>query len=189
MRIGVSDIACGEQRTLLAAIPEKRGNEKSDIPSPIYANTMGNLTTNNERSPLPMSGEFRSICFCLTAEALEWLSGTTSDDHQTPIANRALFYDLLRRMRFSAGRDEAFRRPQRVQAGAFQFSEVQLAEEWNMGRKRIHNLLLTMERVGLIAVHSSRVASVAAMTCVAGWIDTDGNFGRNPYSRSASFDQ
>ena len=131
-----------------------------------------------------MSGEIRSICFCFTAEALEWLSGTTSDDSNTPIANRNLFYDLLRRVRFTAGRDESFRRPQRVQAGAFQFSEIQLAEEWNMGRKRIHNLLLTMERVGLIAVHSSRVASVAAMTCVAGWTDSDGNFVRNPYSRS-----
>ena len=145
---------------------------------------MNTFITNNESSRLHLRGEFRSICFCFTAEALEWLSGTTSDDNQTPIANRLLFYDLLRRVRFTAGRDEAFRRPQRVQAGAFQFSEIGLAAEWNMGRKRIHNLLLTMERVGLIAVHSSRVASVAAMTCVAGWIDTDGNFVRNPYSRS-----
>ena len=177
-------MSCGEQRMPSVAIPDKRGNEKSDIPIPIYANIMGNLTTNNERSPLPMSGEFRSVCFCFTAEALEWLSGTTSDDSQTLIANRNLFYDLLRRMRLTAGRDEAFRRPQWLQAGAFQFSEIGLAAEWNMGRKRIHNLLLTMERVGLIAVHSSRVASVAAMTCVAGWIDTDGNFVRNPYSRS-----
>ena len=145
---------------------------------------MNIFRANNERSPLPMSGEFRSVCFCFTAEALEWLSGTTNDDNQTPIANRNLFYDLLRRMRFTAGRDDAFRRPQWVQAGAFQFSEIGLAAEWKMGRKRVHNLLLTMERVGLIAVHSSRVASVAAMTCVTGWIDTGGNFVRNPYSRS-----
>ena len=150
---------------------------------------MNTFIANNECSPLPISGEFRSICFCFTVEALEWLSGTTSDDHQTPVANRNLFYDLLRRMRFTAGRNESFRRPQWVQAGAFQFSEIQLAAEWNMGRKRVHNLLLTMERVGLIAVHSSRVASVAAMTGVTGWTDSDGNFVRNPYSRSASFDQ
>ena len=145
---------------------------------------MNTFIANNERSTLPMSGEFRSICFCFTAEALEWLSGTTSDDHQTLIANRVLFYDLLRRVRVSEGRNDAVRRPQWVQAGAFQFSEIQLAEEWNMGRKRIHNLLLTMERIGLISVHFSRVASVAAMTCVAGWIDKCGNFIRNPYSRS-----
>ena len=120
---------------------------------------------------------------------MEWLSGTTNDDSNTPIANRVLFYDLLRRMRFSAGRDESFRRPQWVQVGAFQFSEIQLAEEWNMGRKRVHNLLLTMERFGLIAVHSSRVASVAAVTCVTGWTDKCGNFVRNPYSHSDSLDQ
>lgn len=145
---------------------------------------MNTFIANNERSTLPISGEFRSICFCFTAEALEWLSGTTNDDNQTPVANRNLFYDLLRRVRFTAGRDNAFRRPQWVQAGAFQFSEIGLAAEWNMGRKRIHNLLLTMERVGLIAVHSSRIASVVAMTCVTGWIDTAGNFVRNSYSRS-----
>ena len=150
---------------------------------------MNTFIANNERNPLPMSGEFRSVCFCFTAEALEWLSGTTSYDNQTLIANRNLFYDLLRRVRFSAGRNDAFRRPQWVQAGAFQFSEIQLAEEWNMGRKRIHNLLLTMERVGLIAVSSSRIASVAAMTCVIGWTDKCGNFVRNPYSHSDSLDQ
>ena len=145
---------------------------------------MNTFIANNERSLLPMSGEFRSLCFCFTAEALEWLSGTTSDDNQTPITNRRLFYDLLRRVRFTAGRDESFRRPQRVQAGAFQFSEIGLAAEWKMGRKRIHNLLLTMERIGLIAVSSSRIASIAAMTCVIGWTDSDGNFVRNPYSCS-----
>ena len=145
---------------------------------------MNTFIANNESNRLYLRGEFRSICFCFTAEALEWLSGTTSDDSQTLIANRNLFYDLLRRVRFTAGRDDAFRRPQWVQAGAFQFSEIGLATEWNMGRKRIHNLLLTMERIGLIAVHSSRVASVAAMTCITGWIDTAGNFVRNPYSRS-----
>ena len=150
---------------------------------------MNTFIANNERGKQPMSGEFRSICFCFTAEALEWLSGTTSDDGNNPIANRVLFYDLLRRMRFTAGRDDAFRRPQWVQAGAFQFSEIGLAAEWKMGRKRIHNLLLTMERVGLIAVHSSRVASVAAMTCVAGWTDKCGNFVRNPYSHSDRLDQ
>ena len=149
---------------------------------------MNTFIANNESNRLRLSGEFRSICFCFTAEALEWLSGTTSDDNQTLIANRLLFYDLLRRVRFTAGRDESFRRPQWVQAGAFQFSEIQLAEEWNMGRKRIHNLLLTMERIGLIAVSSSRIASIAAMTCVIGWTDSDRNFVRNfvrnPYSYS-----
>lgn len=145
---------------------------------------MNTFRANNEPNRLHLSGDFRSICFHFTAEALEWLSGTTSDDCSTPIANRNLFYDLLRRMRFTTGRDESFRRPRRVQAGAFQFSEIGLAAEWNMGRKRVHNLLMTMERVGLIAVSSSRIASIAAMTCVAGWTDKYGNFVRSHYSRS-----
>ncbi len=145
---------------------------------------MTTFRANNEQPGLRLSGDFRSIRFCLTAKAQQWLSGTTSDDSNKPIANRNLFYDLLRRMRFLAGRDDSFRRPQWVQAGAFQFSEIRLATDWNMGRKRVHNLLLTMERVGLIAVHSSRVASVAVMTCVEGWTDRQGNFVRNPYSHS-----
>ncbi len=148
---------------------------------------MENPITNNEQPGLYLSGEFRSVCFHFTAEALEWLSGTTSDDSNKPIANRNLFYDLLRRMRFTAGRNDSFRRPQWVQAGAFQFSEIRLAADWNMGRKRVHNLLLTMERIGLIAVHSSRVASVSIMTCVEGWTDKRGNFVRTPYNYSDNY--
>ncbi len=53
-----------------------------------------------------------------------------------------------------------------------------------MGRKQVHNLLLSMERIGLIAVSSSRIASIAAMACVEGWTDKHGNFVRNPYSHS-----
>ncbi len=148
---------------------------------------MNTFRADNEQPRLHLSGDFRSICFLLTTEALQWLSGATSDDSNKPIANRNLFYGLLRRMRFAAGRDTAFRRPQWVQAGAFQFSEIGLAAEWNMGRKRVHNLLLTMERVELIAVHSSRVASVAVMICVEGWTDKHGDFVRNTYSRSDYF--
>ncbi len=144
---------------------------------------MNTFRANNEQPRLHLSGNFRSIRFCFTAEALQWLSGTTSDDSNKPIANQSLFYDLVRRMRFMAGRDESFRRPQWVQAGAFQFSEIGQAAEWNMGRKRVHNLLLTMERVGLIAVSSSRIASIATMSCVLGWTDKHGDFVKNPYNR------
>lgn len=141
---------------------------------------MSTFIANNESNLLCRSGKFRSICFRFTAEALQWLSGTTSDDSNAPIANRDLFYDLLRRMLFMAGRDESFRRPQWVPAGAFQFSEIGLTADWNMGRKRVHNLLLTMEYVGLIAVHASRVASIAAMSCVEGWTNANGDFVNNP---------
>lgn len=167
-----------------AAIPEKRGTKNQILQFNSQVERMNTFSGNNESNRLHLSGDFRSICFHFTAEALEWLSETTSDDSQTPVANRTLFYDLLRRMRFMAGRDESFRRPQRVQAGAFQFSEIQLAEEWNMGRKRVHNLLRTIECVRLIVVSSSRIASIDAMTCVAGWTDKHGNFVRSPYSSS-----
>ncbi len=90
---------------------------------------MNTFSKNNEQTGLHLSGEFRSICFHFTAESLQWLSGTTSDDNNTSIANRNLFYDLLRRMQFTTGRDESFRRPQWVQAGTFQFSEIGLAAE------------------------------------------------------------
>ena len=49
---------------------------------------MNTFIANNESARLHLSGEFRSICFFFTAEALEWLSGTTSDDSETLIANR-----------------------------------------------------------------------------------------------------
>ena len=85
--------------------------------------------------------------------------------------NHTLFYDLLSRMRLSPGRGDSFRRPQELQPGQFQFSETRLAEEWNIGRKRIRNLLATMEKLGMIAVDASKTASVASMTCVEEWTD------------------
>lgn len=177
---------CSAQRTLSAANPEKREKRSQIFRFHPKVERMNTFRANNESNRLHLSGEFGSICFCFTAQALEWLSETTTDDSNTPIANGILFHDLLRRMRFSTGRDESFRRPQRVSAGAFQFSGIGLAAEWNMGRKRVHNLLLTMERVGVITVHSSRIASVAAVTCIMGWTDKCGNFVQNPYSRSDS---
>lgn len=114
---------------------------------------------------------FLTIRIHLTAEAIEWLEGTTKDDDGNTIGNHTLFYDLLSRMRLTPGRDASFRRPQELQPGQFQFSETRLAEEWNVGRKKVCNLLATMERQGMIAVDASRTASVASMTCVESWTD------------------
>ena len=102
------------------------------------------------------------------------------DNGGNTVSNHALFYDLLSRMRLTSGRDDSFRRPQELQAGQFQFSETGLAEEWNTGRKKVRNLLATMERLGLIAVTASRTASVASVTCIEGWTDTQGNYVSNP---------
>lgn len=125
---------------------------------------------------------FRTIRFHFTAEAIEWLAGTTNDNGGNAIHNYTLFYDLLSRMRLSPGRGDSFRRPQELQPGQFQFSETRLAEEWNVGRKRIRNLLATMEKLGMIAVDASKTASVASVTCIEEWTDTRGNHVRNPFA-------
>ena len=126
---------------------------------------------NKETSLFKKPQGFRTIRIRLTAEAIEWLGRTTKDDDGNTIGNHTLFYDLLSRMRLSPGRGDSFRRPQELQPGQFQFSETRLAEEWNIGRKRIRNLLATMERLGMIAVEASKTASVASMTCIEEWTD------------------
>ena len=98
---------------------------------------------------------FRTIRFHLAAEAIEWLDGTTKDDDDNIISNRILFKSLLSRMRLVPGRDNSFRRPQELQAGQLQFSETGLAEQWHMGRKKVRNLIATMERLELQAVSST----------------------------------
>ena len=108
---------------------------------------------NKETSLFKKPQGFRTVRIHFTAEAIEWLGGTTKDDDGNTIGNHTLFYDLLSRMRL------------------FQFSETRLAEEWNIGRKRIRNLLATMEKLGMIAVDASKTASVASMTCVEEWTD------------------
>ena len=133
-----------------------------------------------ETYPFKKPQEFQSIRFHLTAEAIGWLGGTTKDDDDNTIGNQTLFYNLLSRMRLLPGRDNSFRRPQELQAGQLQFSETGLAEEWHMGRKKVRNLLATMERPGLITVSSTKVASVASMTCVEGWTDMQGSYVGNP---------
>lgn len=126
---------------------------------------------NKETSLFKKPQGFRTVRIHFTAEAIEWLGGTTKDDDGNTIGNHTLFYDLLSRMRLSPGRGDSFRRPQELQPGQFQFSETRLAEEWNIGRKRIRNLLATMEKLGMIAVDASKTASVASMTCVEEWTD------------------
>ncbi len=84
------------------------------------------------------------------------------------------------------GRDDSFRRPQGLQAGQLQFSETGLSEKWNVGRKKVRNLLATMERLGLITVIASKVASVASVTCIEGWTDTQGNYVSNPCNTASN---
>lgn len=125
---------------------------------------------------------FRTIRFHLAAEAIEWLDGTTKDDDDNTIGNHTLFYNLLSCMRLVPGRDSSFRRPQELLPGQLQFSEIGLAEEWHMGRKKVRNLLAMMERLGMITVSTSKVASVASVACIEGWTDRQGSYVGNPYN-------
>ena len=91
---------------------------------------------NKETSLFKKPQGFRTVRIHFTAEAIEWLGGTTKDDDGNTIGNHTLFYDLLSRMRLSPGRGDSFRRPQELQPGQFQFSETRLAEEWNNREKK-----------------------------------------------------
>lgn len=110
-----------------------------------------------------------SFAFLFSGHALQWLCGTTSDDDGREIGGFILFGDLLARMALVAGVGKGFRRPLMLSAGQAQYSEEQLSTQWNMGRKRIRNLLDTLTDLGLIDTHRSKVASLMTFPCLLGW--------------------
>lgn len=110
-----------------------------------------------------------SFAFLFSDHALQWLCGTTSDDDGREIGGFVLFGDLLARMALVAGEGKGFRRPLMLSAGQAQYSEEQLSTQWNMGRKRIRNLLDTLTDLGLIDTHRSKVASLMTFPCLLGW--------------------
>lgn len=142
---------------------------------------MTDISKNKEQNGLCFCRNFQNIRISLSAEAVGWLCGITNDNADIPISNHHIFLDLLSHMRLVQGGDESFRRPQYLQPGQLQYSEVGLAERWNIGRKKLHNLLVRMEDLKLIATECSRTASIAAMMCVIGWTDADGNNINNPF--------
>lgn len=115
-----------------------------------------------------------SFAFTFSDRALQWLCGTTRDDDGRETGNFILLGDLLARMTPAAGEGKGFRRPLMLSAGQAQYSEEQLSKQWNMGRKRIRNLLDGLERLGLVETHRSRVASVMTFPCLRGWETADG---------------
>lgn len=139
---------------------------------------MKEIVADNERQGnLPHFG-FEGISIHFNADALQWLEGTTNTQNGE-VSNRTLFYDLLSRMRLTNGQDESFRRPQNLSAGQAQFSEIGLAEEWHLGRKKAHNLLTKLEQLNLLRITNDRIASVMTFVCVAGW-NTSG-YVNNPF--------
>ena len=116
---------------------------------------------------------FSSISLKLTADAIEWLSGTTTDNDGNEIRNIDIFTGLLKEMRTAAGYDGTYRRPLNLKPGQAQFSELGLAERWKLGRKKMHNILSRMEAVGLVEIYNSRIGSVITFSCVTGWETPD----------------
>lgn len=116
---------------------------------------------------------FSSISLKLTADAIEWLSGTTTDNVGNEIRNIDIFTGLLKEMRTAAGYDATYRRPLNLKPGQAQFSEIGLAERWNLGRKKMHNILSRMEAVGLVGIYNSRIGSAITFSCVTGWETPD----------------
>lgn len=109
----------------------------------------------------------------LTADAIEWLSGTTTDNDGNEIRNIDIFNGLLKEMRTNAGYDCKYRRPLNLKPCQAQFSEIGLAERWNLGRKKMHNILSRMEAVGLVEIYNSRIGSAITFSCVTGWETPD----------------
>ena len=116
---------------------------------------------------------FSSSSLKLTAEASEWLSGTTTDNDGNEIRNIDIFTGLLKEMRTAAGYDGTYRRPLNLKPGQAQFSEIGLAERWKLGRKKMHNILSRMVAVGLVEIYNSRIGSAITFSCVTGWETPD----------------
>ena len=123
-----------------------------------------------------------SLSFFFSYKALQWLYGTTTDDGGRETVNFILFGDLLARMALTTGEGKGFRRPLTLSAGQAQYSEKQLSTLWNMGRKRIRNLLDALTDMGLIGTNRSRVASVMTFPCIRGWRTADGCCITNPFA-------
>lgn len=124
-----------------------------------------------------------TFAFIFSAGALQWLHGTTTDDDGREIGNFTLFGDLLARMALADGTSKGFHRPLTLSVGQAQYSEEQLSTHWNMGRKRIRNLLATLTDLGLVNTHRSRVASVMTFPCLFGWKTAESGSIANPFIR------
>lgn len=127
-----------------------------------------------------LPSHFDFITFRMTTEAMSLLNGTTENRHGERISNLALFYDLLSKMAVLPKVSNDFRRPLALRPGQAQYSELRLAEQWQMNRTRLRNLLDRMEQAGLIYTNRSLVGSVMTFPSVLGWSRPDKPYIRNP---------
>ena len=125
--------------------------------------------SNKERYQFRTLTGYDELVIYLSGRAGEWLCRTTNTNDGYVVGNRTLFCDLLSRMEMAPVISTGFRRPQPLNAGQAQYSELQLQAEWGMGRKVIRRLLDEMEQVGLIKVEKSTVASTLTFPCIRSW--------------------
>ncbi len=116
----------------------------------------------------------------LSSDAMQWLCQKTMTDVGSEISNSHFFFSLLSRIKTYPHKEESFRRPQLLQPGQVQLSEIKESEELHIGRKRLHNMLELMDSLGLISLCSSRVATVISFPCFKGWTMDGGEFIANP---------
>ena len=121
-----------------------------------------------------------SFSFRFSDRALQWLCGTTTDDNGRKTSNFTLFGDLLARMALTDSVANGFHRPLMLSAGQAQYSEEQLSSQWNMGRKRIRNLLAMLTDMKVINTCRSRVASVMTFPCLLQWETSENDNIDNP---------
>jgi hypothetical protein len=139
-----------------------------------------NNKKDNEMCGHPHHLQVAAISMQLSSQALQWLNDYTLNNANERVSNFSLLYEMLSRMRLDAGSDSSFRRSISLSSGQFQFSEEQLAADWNIGRKRVRGILAQMVALGIIAITSSRVASYASVVCATAWSEADGKTVRNP---------
>ena len=125
--------------------------------------------SNKERYQFSTLTGYDELVIHLSGAAGEWLAGTTKTTDGYVVCNRTLYCDLLSRMEMAPVIGSGFRRPQSLNAGQAQYSELQLQSEWGIGRKVIRRILNEMEKVGLIKVEKSTVASTLTYPCIKSW--------------------
>lgn len=125
--------------------------------------------SNKERYQFRTLTGYDELVIHLSGAAGEWLARTTKTTDGYVVGNRTLFCDLLSRIELAPVVGTGFRRPQSLNAGQAQYSELQLQSEWGIGRKVIRRLLEEMEHVGLIKAEKSTVASTLTFPCIRSW--------------------
>ena len=125
-----------------------------------------------------------SYVFLFSDRALQWLCGTTTDDGGRTAGNFTLLGDLLARMALTTEEAKGFRRPLMLSTGQAQYSEEQLSAQWNIGRKRIRNLLDELTRLRACLKPWRVSKSVMTFPCIRQWTAADGGTVSNPFTHT-----